>query len=354
MSMTIEQLLSRLAGAEWTDFEVKAGQGGVPEDAYKTISAFANSGGGWLVFGVAEQEDGYRVVGLVDIDRFQNELLGACRSENKLRRPPVVSAQLHELDESTVLVLHVAQAARADKPVRVKIKGRWHAYVRVGAGDHRCTPEEEGRFVRDASERLYDQSPCPGRRVADLEPDSLNWLRGLIEQRRPALANPKASDEQWLRSVGLAAGDGTLTRAAVLLMGESGAMANLLPRGIVDLRVMYSPSSEGIPAHRWDDRRFCDGNIVQAIRTLFERFHQLCPQPFELEASGPHAAAAAAKKRRCARPWSTSCPTRTTGTRATSPRSCGGVIASSSRTQGTRGWHQSFSRVAGTRSRATP
>jgi ATP-dependent DNA helicase RecG len=288
MTMTREQLLSRLAGTEWSDFEVKAGQGGVPEDAFKTISAFANSSGGWLVFGVAEEKEGFRVVGLLDVDRFQNELLGACRSESKLRRPPVVTAQLHELDQGTVLVLHVAQAARADKPVRVRIKGRWHAYIRVGAGDHRCRPEEEGRFVRDASELMYDQSPCSGRVVSDLDADSLDWLRGLIEQRRPAFASPKASDEQWLRSLGLATVDGTLTRAAVLLMGQSGAVANLLPRGIVDLRVMHSPSTEGIPSHRWDDRRFCDGNIVQAIRVLFERFHQLCPQPFELEATGPH------------------------------------------------------------------
>ena len=51
---------------------------------------------------------------------------------------------------------------------------------------------------------------------------------------------------------------------------------------------MRTPSVDGIPGHRWDDRRFCDGNIVQAIRTLFERFADLCPQPFELEETGPH------------------------------------------------------------------
>ncbi|HQP89298.1 MAG TPA: ATP-binding protein, partial [Thermoanaerobaculia bacterium] len=51
--MDREELLDRLRGYEWDDFEVKAAQGGLPEDAYKTVSAFANSSGGWLVFGVA-------------------------------------------------------------------------------------------------------------------------------------------------------------------------------------------------------------------------------------------------------------------------------------------------------------
>ncbi|NOY27512.1 MAG: helix-turn-helix domain-containing protein, partial [Oligoflexia bacterium] len=92
----------------------------------------------------------------------------------------------------------------------------------------------------------------------------------------------------WLASVGLTRADGSVTKAAALLFGRPGVLAALLPRGIVDLRVMHTPASGGIPRHRWDDRRFCDGNIVAALRTLFERFHTLCPQPFELEEQGPH------------------------------------------------------------------
>ncbi len=69
--MNREHLLVRLNGTEWTDFEVKSAQGGVPEDAFKTVSAFANSSGGWLVFGVAERRDGYEILGLSDFDRFQ-------------------------------------------------------------------------------------------------------------------------------------------------------------------------------------------------------------------------------------------------------------------------------------------
>ena len=49
-----DELLARLNGIEWNDFECKRAQRGVPEDAYKTVSAFANTAGGWLVFGVSE------------------------------------------------------------------------------------------------------------------------------------------------------------------------------------------------------------------------------------------------------------------------------------------------------------
>ena len=42
--MNRTEFLERLDGTEWVDFEVKSAQGGVPVDAFKTLSAFANSG----------------------------------------------------------------------------------------------------------------------------------------------------------------------------------------------------------------------------------------------------------------------------------------------------------------------
>lgn len=147
--MNRTELLERLDGTEWVDFEVKSAQGGVPVDAFKTLSAFANSGGGWLVFGVGEGANGYEIHGIVDVDRFQNDLLSTCRSPDKLRRPASIHPRLYRFDEGWVLALRV------------------------------------------------DEAP------------------------------------------------------------------------------------------RWDDRELCEGHLVSALRSLFERFHRLCPQPFALEPEGP-------------------------------------------------------------------
>ena len=43
--MNQDELLARLNGIEWNDFECKKAQRGVPEDAYRTVSAFANTAG---------------------------------------------------------------------------------------------------------------------------------------------------------------------------------------------------------------------------------------------------------------------------------------------------------------------
>ena len=52
--MTRDKLIDRLKGYEWADFECKRAQHDVPRDAYSTVSAFANTQGGWLLFGVSE------------------------------------------------------------------------------------------------------------------------------------------------------------------------------------------------------------------------------------------------------------------------------------------------------------
>ena len=287
--MNREQLLQRLDGVEWQDFELKSGAGGVPRDALRTVCAFANSGGGWLVFGVSEGPDGYEVTGLDDLDRFQNDLLAACRSPEKFHRPPHVVPRILRIGDRWVLTLQVHEATRFDKPVRVKVKGTWEPYVRVGAGDHRCSPEEEGRFLRDASLERFDQTPCPLVTVEDLDPDSAGWLQGLITLRRPEHGQAAAMElGAWLRQATLSLEDGSLTYAAALLLGNEQVIARLKPGGIADMRVMFTMSSQGLPAQRWDDRLLCEGNLVQTLRRLLERIHQLCPQPFALEPDSPH------------------------------------------------------------------
>ncbi len=49
------RLLEVLKGHEWSDVGFKRAQKGVPDSAYKTVSAFASTGGGWLVFGVQKE-----------------------------------------------------------------------------------------------------------------------------------------------------------------------------------------------------------------------------------------------------------------------------------------------------------
>jgi ATP-dependent DNA helicase RecG len=50
--MTTTQLISHLSDLEWEDFEVKEARTEIPKNVWETVSAFSNTGGGWLIFGV--------------------------------------------------------------------------------------------------------------------------------------------------------------------------------------------------------------------------------------------------------------------------------------------------------------
>ena len=278
-----EELLALLRGNEWDEFEAKESTNGVSKSAYTTVSAFANTKGGWLLFGVAEGKTGLVVKGVSDPDRIQNDFLAACRSTEKFSRPVTVHPHQHELEGKVVLAFYVEPSRRFDKPLRVRDgKGGWTAYIRLGAGDHRCNAEEEGRFLRDASTETFDGILFCPYGDNELEPESLRWFRGLYASRYPVQPLTELSDPLFLEELGLLR-EGQLTQAAALLFGKQKLIARLKPAGLVDFRLLRQPWSEEAPVQRFDDRLLCEGNLVQALRALIEKLLSLVPNPFSLE-----------------------------------------------------------------------
>jgi len=281
--MTREELLKRLQAGETDDFEVKEAAWGVPEDAFKTVSAFANSSGGWIVFGISEQDGGYVPTGVQNPDEIQTGFLGACRS-TKLSGPVDIRPKQLRVGDAHVLAFRVQPLHRFEKPLRVRVKKEWGTYVRIGTGDHRCNEVEEARFLRDASYEHFDSQIYEGSvGLKDLDLDAVAWLRGFAN-RDPNRTYPE-DPESFLRQLSLLRDEG-ITNAAVLLFGKRGVAVALKPTGIVDFRQMYSAFENYKITDGWDDREFCDGNVAEAARSLMGRFHRLTPQPFEMEPNG--------------------------------------------------------------------
>ena len=136
--MTKEELIERLRGYEWDDVEFKRAQRGVPEDAYLTVSAFANTAGGWLVFGVSQDKEAFVVSGVEAVDKVQNDFLSCLRARDKLSRAIDVKGEIHNLDGNVVLAFYIPELPRSQKPAYLRGDPR-QSYIRRGGGDEKCT-----------------------------------------------------------------------------------------------------------------------------------------------------------------------------------------------------------------------
>lgn len=147
--MTKEELLSRLNGVEWTDFEVKEAQNEVPKSIWETVSAFSNSYGGWIVFGIREKRvagySSYEIQGVQQPEKIEQDFIGVLRSNSKFNQRISVQSARFVIDDKTVLAFYIPMSE--SKPVYIGVP--MNTYIRMGSGDQRATEYEVRAMQRD-------------------------------------------------------------------------------------------------------------------------------------------------------------------------------------------------------------
>ena len=279
------ELIERLRGYEWNDVEFKRAQRGVPDSAYETVSAFSNTEGGRLVFGIRDRAGGYEIVGVLEVDRVQNDFLSVLRSGQKLNRVIAVAERLIEDDGRTLLVFHIPEARRQDKPIYLGGDIR-KSFIRRGAGDERCTQTEIERLLRDAADERYDGGTVDLDAERCFDDKSLRWYRKLFDDRNPE-HDETLSHVEFLHHWGLVVEAGNRlvpTRAAILLFGSAPAFRQLLPRPVVDWQWNRGNWSEELTDERWVDRLVIESNLVETWKALLDRYLQRAEKPFSINA----------------------------------------------------------------------
>ena len=82
--MSLENLISRLESKEGLEIEFKAASGGLPVSLWETASSFANTNGGWILFGVVEVKPDLVVQGLKNADSMKQDLWNSMRNPQKI------------------------------------------------------------------------------------------------------------------------------------------------------------------------------------------------------------------------------------------------------------------------------
>ena len=283
--MEREELIRRINGYEWNDIEFKEAQRDVPRSAYETVSAFANTEGGHLVFGVKQSEEGFEVVGVLSVDKVQGDFLTALRQRDKISANLEVREERHLLQESDLLVFYVPEAGRGEKPVYLNGDIR-RSFVRKGGSDVRCSANERDRFLIDAMPQRFDGQAVERDPDNAFDPESIRWYRDTYERHPGNRSYANLPDFDFLDEMGLLVeqdGRKRPTHAAILLFGSNAAFRQLLPRPVVDCQRFALAYPEADTGMRWIDRLVLDENLIRTWQSLFGWYQRFAERPFRID-----------------------------------------------------------------------
>jgi ATP-dependent DNA helicase RecG len=210
MAMTAKTILAQIAlGEDSThQFKVDVRNG---ESLAAEMAAFANSGGGTLYIGVAD--DG-ATPGLTkeDVARI-NQLISNAASQ-LVRSPLSVQTENIAIDNGRIVILlHVPKGI--DKPYFDKNGVIW---LKTGADKRRVNSKEELRRLFQMSDQFHADE-LPTRAGID-KLDKLRFRDFLRDVYKQSLPEAPAELTQLLQNMNLAADDGNLNLAGVLMFAE--------------------------------------------------------------------------------------------------------------------------------------
>jgi ATP-dependent DNA helicase RecG len=284
--MDKNELQARLQSIEWSDIEFKEAAWAAPKDSLETVSAFANTAGGHLVFGVKQANGTFTITGVTNADEVQNTFLGWVRDQNKISVFLPINGSVHSLAEGTVLAFYVPEAKRNEKPVFID-RTPHKAYVRRGGRDDTCTHDELLRFIRDASNIRYDAEALDVDTSRCFDETSVRWYRTRFAASNPG-KDTAADDTTFLRNWGFLVEQGGVlrpTRAAILVLGSGEYVRQVLPRMVTDVQLYRNTSADYDSAVRWADRLTVEDNLIKAWQSIVEFYFRHSERPFAVDAN---------------------------------------------------------------------
>ncbi len=254
----------RVAGTDVADVELKSGREGFPESA-RTMSAFSNTRGGTIVYGIKEST--FQPVRELDVKAVQNGCAQAARDQ--LEPPVLADIRVLPFEGSPVVVANIPEASPRQKPVYVRREGRQRgSYVRTGDGDHALTLYEVERLVEN--ERCLaanDIVPVPDATLVDLDGQALaRWVQRI---RLHSFGRVQTlSDEELMVNRRVLARDeeGVLRPTVAGLLALGIYPQKFFPRLNVSFASYPTPMKGDVEApQRFIDRLEIDGSIPEMV-----------------------------------------------------------------------------------------
>ena len=235
---------------------------GFPMKVLRSVSAFANRGGGLVILGLAEPD--FVPTG-IDAPRMASTLASTC--SNNLAPPIRPEIELCTVDGELVVVAAVNELDHTAKPCLVTGAGS-EAYIRTHDGNRRLTAYEHHALLAAKGQPTDDEQPVEGTTLDDLDPSIVaQLLRRIRDTRGPAFRD--TDDAQCLRLLGV---------LADTPQGRAVTLAGLLALGLYPqqyfprLSLTFASFATGTGAPLADGTRYLDSRPIEgSIPVMLEQ-----------------------------------------------------------------------------------
>ncbi|MEH2445867.1 MAG: RNA-binding domain-containing protein [Nostoc sp.] len=288
--MDLETLLQCINLGEDQEIEFKSADGGLPNDIWETVSAFANTDGGYIVLGVSEGKGGLTISGVRNPDGLLKNFWNNHNNPQKLNKPICSNSdvQIVKVEAHNLVVIKVLRATRTQRPVYINNNPMTGTYKRNFEGDYRCTLEEVQQMFQDASNEPQDIKILEGFNLSDLDVETLKSFRQRFSSREPDHPWLALDEKNLLIQLGgwrcdrFTAKEG-LTLAGLLMFGRERSILDALPHYQLDYQEQLSKD----PETRWTYRLTLDGkwepNLFNFYYRVYSRLVNDINVPFQLD-----------------------------------------------------------------------
>jgi len=247
--------------------EAKTANQGKPEKYYDTISSFANTMGGVILFGVEEikrkNKTIFEAVGVYDANNLQKNITNLCSTEfDPIIRPEI---SIVDIDNKKVVALKIDMLNQRSKPCYYKPKGLHNgSYIRVGDRDDNMTEYEIYKCISYKEDVKDDLKPVVRASLKDLDEKLLNKFLENAKADKPKLS--EFSNEEILLNYGvLAEVEDKIfpTVAGIMVFGKY--PQKFFPQWFVAAIVIpgFEIADLGDEGQRFDDNKRIEGNISE-------------------------------------------------------------------------------------------
>ena len=277
--MNKEELILRIQDIEWEDFEVKNASGGLPGSVWETVSAFSNTAGGWILFGIKQTANKFEIKGLSNPEKMEQDFTSPLRS-GKFNVKIIPKYQKYNFQEGTVLGFYIPLSDK--KPVYFNTPS--NTFIRTGSGDTRLSREEFDAMMRDQAFGTQTSKPVADTHSGMLHQNSLQQYREYLMRVNPTHSYNKLTNEEFLRKLRIVIDD-KLSYSGLLFLGENDFIQQIFPDFRIDLLEIpgttYSDSTVRY-TYRLDEQE----NLWQYYFAIIDRLRKQLDLPFNLSAEG--------------------------------------------------------------------